>query len=207
MTDKVYAWHFLAEDWTCRGEFKVRVGETYTCSGDIVLCKNGLHASLLATDANSYRKGPVVTRVVCAGEVVHNANKLACRTRRALWGYDATNELRAHARWCALEVAHLWRMPASVREYLETGDESIAARPHGSAAAHAASAAPHAASAAAHAAYAHADAAAATYYADAAASAARTASMGEFFDKSAKALAGKLVEGAKARGVWVEDSP
>ena len=29
------------------------------------------------------------------------------------------------ARWCALSVAHLWDMPAVVKEYLETDDESL----------------------------------------------------------------------------------
>ena len=33
--------------------------------------------------------------------------------------------LRNFARWCALDVAHLWDMPKDVRQYLETGDESV----------------------------------------------------------------------------------
>ena len=31
---------------------------------------------------------------------------------------------REFARWCALQVVHLWDCPAIVRQYLETGDES-----------------------------------------------------------------------------------
>ena len=46
----------------------------------------------------------------------------------ALWclrASDATEfEMRRFARLAALDVAHLWDMPAIVREYLETGDET-----------------------------------------------------------------------------------
>ena len=34
---------------------------------------------------------------------------------------------RAVARWCALQVAHLWDTPEIARRYLETGDESLRA--------------------------------------------------------------------------------
>ena len=33
--------------------------------------------------------------------------------------------LREFARWCALQVIHLWDAPDVVREYLETGDETL----------------------------------------------------------------------------------
>ena len=36
-------------------------------------------------------------------------------------------EWREFARWCALQVIHLWDCPEIVRLYLETGDESIRA--------------------------------------------------------------------------------
>ena len=46
----------------------------------------------------------------------------------ALWclrASDATEfEMRRFARLAALDVAHLWDMPAIVREYLETGDDT-----------------------------------------------------------------------------------
>jgi hypothetical protein len=35
--------------------------------------------------------------------------------------------LREFARWCALQVIHLWDAPDVVRQYLETGDESLRA--------------------------------------------------------------------------------
>ena len=39
--------------------------------------------------------------------------------------FDATEPLRSFARQCALDVIHLWDAPAVVRQYLETGDESL----------------------------------------------------------------------------------
>ena len=46
----------------------------------------------------------------------------------ALWCLRASDapefEMRRFARLAALDVAHLWKMPAIVREYLKTGDET-----------------------------------------------------------------------------------
>jgi hypothetical protein len=38
---------------------------------------------------------------------------------------DATELLREFSRWCALRVIDKWDAPTVVREYLETGDESL----------------------------------------------------------------------------------
>jgi hypothetical protein len=39
---------------------------------------------------------------------------------------DATEKLlRDFGRWCALQVVYLWDAPDVVRQYLETGDESL----------------------------------------------------------------------------------
>lgn len=45
------------------------------------------------------------------------------RVRQLLWSGDVTPEIRAWARWCALQVADLWDCPDVVRRYLETGDD------------------------------------------------------------------------------------
>ena len=45
--------------------------------------------------------------------------------RTVAWQGDVTPELRAWARWCALQVADLWSCPEVVRRYLETGDEAL----------------------------------------------------------------------------------
>jgi len=220
---KILAWHFLASDWTAHGGFKVEVGKTYKHEGAVKPCQSGLHASVKALDANSFCKGPVVTRVECSGTVVPHEAKLACSERTALWGYDATDELRAFARWAALKVAHLWPksnpMPEVVRQYLETGDESVRAEARKAAhAAHAADAAAAAYAHAAHAAHA-ADAAAAAYAhaahaahaADAAAAAyahaahaayeTRLAARARFLDDANTELERLLTEGARKRGL------
>jgi hypothetical protein len=212
--EKILAWHFLSSQWTAHGGFKVEIGKTYKHEGSVEPCYSGLHASVKALDANSFRKGPVVTRVECSGTVVPHDAKLACSERTALWGYDATEELRAFARWAALKVAHLWPknnpMPEVVRQYLETGDESIredARKAHY--AADAADAAYAYAAAAYAAAYAAAaddadDAADAAYYAADAAYAyaeKRLAARAQFLDDANAELERLLVEGAKKRGL------
>jgi hypothetical protein len=129
VTDVRIAFHFLNSDWTAHGGFHVEVGKPYHVPPPIVPCERGLHASTRAIDALSYATGPVVTLVECSGEIVEHGipvDKIACSNRVALWGYDATEELRYFARWCALEVIYLWPdAPDVVREYLETGDEEI----------------------------------------------------------------------------------
>jgi hypothetical protein len=68
-----------------------------------------------------------------------------CRRRKIVKRIDATELLRKFARHCALSVIHLWDAPKVVRDYLETGDESLRAAAY-HAASHAASpAASHAA--------------------------------------------------------------
>ena len=220
--EKVLAWHFLSSKWTAHGDFKVEVGKTYKHEGDVEPCTSGLHASVKALDANSFRKGPVVTRVECSGTVIHHEAKLVCSERKALWGYDATEELRAFARWAALKVAHLWPkknpMPPVVREYLETGNEALRGEAYRAAyvAANAAAYAAYAALAAAAAAYAFAaanaalaaaDADAAYAAANAAAAYAHAADRFAFLADANAELERLLVEGAKKRGLVQENSP
>ena len=122
------AWHFIKEDRTMQysGDL-VEVGKTYVFDGDPKLCEQGYHASLRAIDALAYSPGPVICRVRMGGEIVTGDDKLVANERHVIWMSDATETLREFARWCALEVAHLWDMPAGVRQYLETGDESLRA--------------------------------------------------------------------------------
>jgi hypothetical protein len=49
--------------------------------------------------------------------------------------------LKQFARWCALQVIHLWNVPPVVREYLETGNDSLREEAYGAAAGAAAGAA------------------------------------------------------------------
>jgi hypothetical protein len=123
------AWHFLAEDAKhrpiLRDGSRLVVGKWYEHTGPLVMCSAGYHASTLALDALQYAPGQWVSLVEVDGTIERGDDKLVCTRRRALWAYDATEQLRLFARNCALNVANLWEMPAIVREYLETGKEEI----------------------------------------------------------------------------------
>lgn len=127
MAQPIEAWHFLPDDRRMQFGRRQRVipGKTYRVRGDPVLCEHGLHASRRAIDALTYAPGNVVCRVRVSGAIIEDTDQLVASARAVLWMADATDTLRAFARWCALEVAHLWDMPPIVRQYLETGDESI----------------------------------------------------------------------------------
>ena len=118
----ILAWHFLRAPSTYANSLPWSPEVKHI--GPLVLCKSGLHASERAIDSLRYAPGPIVCRVECSGKIIHGDDKLVCRERRVLWQADATDVLRLFARQCALDVAHRWAMPATVRAYLETGDES-----------------------------------------------------------------------------------
>jgi len=50
-----------------------------------------------------------------------------CTQRTIIASADATEELESFARWCALQVAHLWDCSNLVRKYLKTGDQELRA--------------------------------------------------------------------------------
>ena len=99
-------------------------GEWLIHDGPIKICESGLHASKHPFDALQYAPGSMLCLVECEDIVAEQDDKFVCRRRRIVQRFDATETLRAFARWSALQVIHLWGAPAVVREYLETGDES-----------------------------------------------------------------------------------
>ena len=124
-------WHFLAADRRLQfGEREsVEAGRTYSAEGPLVLCRNGMHASIRALDALSYAPGPIVCRVRLGGEIIHDTDKSVARSRRVLWLADATTILHEFAlsvatdalclqeargeftdprSWAALEVKARW---------------------------------------------------------------------------------------------------
>jgi len=123
--DEMVGWHFSTGTLGYGDGRAIVVGETHEVSGPLELCERGLHASERIIDALSYAPGPMIYRVRLHGYVLRGDDK-ACATHRTyLAGCDATDILRLFARQCALDVVHLWDAPVIVREYLETGDESI----------------------------------------------------------------------------------
>jgi len=128
----IKAWHFAKEDRRLNyGDDRlIHIGETHTLStakNRIRVCGWGLHASKRITDALFYAPGPIIYRVELSGIIVTDDNKIAASNRTYLWGFDATDILRAFSRRCALDVIHIWNAPDIVIEYLKTGDDTLRA--------------------------------------------------------------------------------
>ena len=127
---KTSMWH-IAENSGLLGhgdERLIVVGETLTVAGPIFMCQRGLHACERLLDALAYANGTVICEVALGADVYTEADKSVSSSRTCI--AMTTPEvgeriLRNFARWCALDVAHLWDMPEDVRQYLETGDESV----------------------------------------------------------------------------------
>ena len=119
------AYHFSRE--TLRnGAPLPAIGEWLEHKGPIIPCQSGLHASVHPLDALKYAPGSFLHLVELEGDLVeHEGDKWVGRRRKIVASIDATPLLREFSRWCALQVIHLWDAPDVVRQYLETGDESI----------------------------------------------------------------------------------
>jgi hypothetical protein len=139
MNESIECWHFSAADRRLGyGDGRlIEVGVVHEVNITPKCCEAGLHGSIRAIDALEYAAGTVVSCVLISGQIDQQQDKLCGQRREYLAVADVTEELRSFARWCALQVIHLWDAPAIVRQYLETGDESIrvAARTAASAAA------------------------------------------------------------------------
>jgi len=126
--DTVTGWYFSEESRLLRhGDARpIEIGVTHEVDAPIQLCKRGLHASVRAIDALQYAPGPIVWRVELSGKIETGDDKCVATRRKYIGGgVDASAVMRVFARRCALDVAHLWDMPDVVREYLNTGDESL----------------------------------------------------------------------------------
>jgi hypothetical protein len=165
-TKPFLAWHFVS-DKLRDGRDIPADGVKLKQDGKLVMCETGLHASRVLLDALSYAPGCTVCRVKVSGNVIEDDDKLVASERTIVWRLEVKQLLLAFARQQALKVAHLWEMPKVVRQYLETGDESLRSAASAAASAASANATYAAANAAANAA-ASADASADAAYADAA---------------------------------------
>jgi hypothetical protein len=100
-------------------------GEWLVHEGPVELCESGLHFSRHPFDAMRWAPGATLCLVEVEDIVEEMADKGVCRRRLIVRRIDATELLWGFARWCALQVIHLWDAPDVVRRYLETGDESL----------------------------------------------------------------------------------
>jgi hypothetical protein len=135
----IVGYHFTGEKLR-DGRAIPPIGEWLEHDGPVEPCTSGLHASIDPFDALKYAPGNLLHRVELEGDLISHGDpvdKWVGRRRRIMESIDAEKLLREFARWCALQVVHLWECPPVVRQYLETGDESLraAARDAASAAA------------------------------------------------------------------------
>jgi hypothetical protein len=118
------AWHFVS-DKLRDGRPIPEDGEWLKHEGELVLCESGLHASRRLIDALQYAPGNTICRVEVGGEIIEGDDKLVAEKRKILWRVDGEAVLKAFARWCALQVVHLWGVSDVVIEFLKTGDENL----------------------------------------------------------------------------------
>ena len=122
----VRAYHFVAA--TLRDGRPVPAdGEWLVHEGECVICQSGLHASLHPMDALQFAPGATLCRVECEDIVAEHDDKFVCRRRRIVQRVDATDLLWRAAREYARSVLHLWDAPQVVKDFWETGDESLRA--------------------------------------------------------------------------------
>lgn len=118
------AYHFVGE--TLRDGRPIPAdGEWLEHTGNIVICKSGLHFSLHPFDALQYAQGNTLCLDEFDGDVKLENDKGVCRRRKIVKRIDAEPLMYEFTRWCALQVIDLWDAPGVVRQYLTTADDSL----------------------------------------------------------------------------------
>ena len=119
------AYHFVGN--TLRDGSPVPAdGVVLKMDGPIYLCERGFHASLHPFDALQYAPGNVLCLVEMGGTIKHGTDKLVASERTIIKRVNAEQMLRKFACDMALSVAHLWDIPAAVKNYLTTQNETEA---------------------------------------------------------------------------------
>ena len=126
MSKTILAWHFVGAALR-DGRPLPADGETLTHAGPLVICESGLHGSRRLIDALQYAPGATICRTRHGGKIIEQDDKLTSSKRTILWRVSGDTLLRDFARACARDVLHLWRAPAVVREWLETGAPALRA--------------------------------------------------------------------------------
>ena len=129
---KIRAWYFSNEDKKLRygDDRPIEVGVTHQVlevTRPIELCAYGLHASQNILHALQYAPGHILWEVELGGKILVGDNKMCATHRTYLREINCEEILREFARWCALQVIHLWDCPSVVKEYLETGNPELRA--------------------------------------------------------------------------------
>ncbi len=121
--EKDTGWHFVGD--TLRDGRPVPTnGVWLEHKGELAMCESGLHYSRHPFDALRYAPGNTLCKVQVRG-AIYEGDKGVAQARMITNRFDATDLLQTFARQCALDVIHLWGAPDVVRQYLETGGESL----------------------------------------------------------------------------------
>lgn len=110
------AWHFIRSDMALGFDDgrTARTGETLSIPNSQTpkLCKRGMHASQMVTDAIGYCRGAVLCRVSVEGDIVHGVDQIVGRSRTVLATVPADVTLHAmvdYTKWCASRADFLYR--------------------------------------------------------------------------------------------------
>lgn len=120
----VFVWHFVGDNLRDSSPIP-KDGEWLKFNGKLILCSQGLHASLDPFDALEYAPGATLCRVQVRGKIIYGTNKLVATERMIVCRMNATELLRYFARMQALSVAHMYDTPEVIIDYLMTGDEGL----------------------------------------------------------------------------------
>jgi len=107
MTEPVVTWHFSRADRRLGYEDGriIKRGVAHEVSGEIVLCRWGLHGSVEPLDALYYAPGCIVSRCEHTGEIIFGKDKVVSSRREYIAVADAGQVLADFARWCADRAA------------------------------------------------------------------------------------------------------
>lgn len=116
------SWHLVGQELR-DGSPTPANGEWLVYDGELALCNSGLHSSERAIDTLSHipYMATHMCRVTYGGEVIFGTGKLVSSKRRIDWRVPVKFVFSAFARWCALQVVHMWPAPPEQIEWLRTG--------------------------------------------------------------------------------------
>jgi hypothetical protein len=118
------AWHFTRD--------MIQLGCPVPAPGQVIKYSEPLESFLSVPpaweriiDALDAAPGYLLHRVRLGGKILQHGTRLVSSEWTFLWSIDAREILLDCARRWALDVLHLWTLPAMVKEYLETGREEL----------------------------------------------------------------------------------
>jgi len=92
-----------------RNNHKWKIGKWYSVEGEVIICRNGFHASKRPLDALKYVNGNVIGLVEYRGDIIDRQDKLASREMRIVQAYHWTEDDNiAMQAYCASLVLHIF---------------------------------------------------------------------------------------------------